>query len=57
MSLFSSETVKIYADSLGLPNLSDEVLQLIAHDTEYRIRELLQVFFIFILFSRSLPNI
>ena len=42
MSLFHVESVRIYAESLGLANLSEEVLQLIAHDTEYRLRELIQ---------------
>lgn len=42
MSLFHAESVRIYAESLGLANLSNEVLQLIAHDTEYRLRELIQ---------------
>ena len=42
MSLFQPESVKMYAESLGLVNLSEEVLQLISHDTEYRLRELIQ---------------
>lgn len=42
MSVFSVDTIKLYADSIGLTNLGDEVLTLLCHDTEYRVREIIQ---------------
>jgi transcription initiation factor TFIID subunit 6 len=43
MSILSKDTIKAIGESVGLSNISDEVAQALAADTEYRIREIIQV--------------
>ncbi|KAI5180631.1 transcription initiation factor TFIID subunit 6 [Nematocida sp. AWRm80] len=40
--LFSTETLKAYAQSKGLPELEEEELKILAQDIEYRLKELAQ---------------
>ncbi|GAQ78809.1 Transcription initiation factor TFIID subunit [Klebsormidium nitens] len=42
MSLVSKNSIQVAAQSLGIPNLGDEVAQALAPDVEYRIREICQ---------------
>jgi len=39
----SKETVRQHAESVGIADLSDEVLEALAEDVSYRVRELIQV--------------
>jgi hypothetical protein len=43
MSILSKDTIKAIGESVGLNAVSDEVAQALAADTEYRIREIIQV--------------
>lgn len=40
--LFSIETLKVYAQSRGMPEIEDEDLKILAQDLEYRLKELAQ---------------
>ena len=40
-SVLSDESVRIYAESIGLPHLSENVVQGLAEDVTYRVRELI----------------
>ena len=42
MSLLSNDTIKLYGESVGLRNLKEDVQHLLCHDTEYRLREIIQ---------------
>ncbi|EPZ33902.1 transcription initiation factor TFIID subunit 6 [Rozella allomycis CSF55] len=42
MTLLSPQSIKIYAETIGISNLSEEVTQLVAQDVEYRLREIIQ---------------
>jgi len=41
--IVSKETVRQHAESVGIADLSDEVLEALAEDVSYRVRELIQV--------------
>jgi hypothetical protein len=43
MSLFSLESIKIYAETVGQSSISEDVATVIAQDVEYRLRDILQV--------------
>lgn len=42
MTVIPSSVVRVYAESIGLANLSEDVLAGLAQDLEYRVRELVQ---------------
>ncbi|GJZ32473.1 transcription initiation factor TFIID subunit 6-like protein [Tanacetum coccineum] len=42
MSVVSKESIQVMAQSIGLSNLSPDVLPLLADDIEYRVREIMQ---------------
>lgn len=44
MSIVPKETIEVIAQSIGITNLSPDVLPAIASDVEYRVREIMQVF-------------
>lgn len=55
MSIVPKETIEVIAQSIGISNLSPDVLPALAADVEYRIREIMQVIIISVLmFSRLL---
>ena len=39
----SKETVRQHAESVGIADLSDEILEALAEDVSYRVREVVQV--------------
>lgn len=43
MSIVPKETIEVIAQSIGISNLSPDVLPALAADAEYRIREIMQV--------------
>ena len=45
-AVLSSQTVKMFAESVGLADLSDDVVDLLSEDVTYRLRELVQVHYI-----------
>lgn len=46
MSAIPKETIEVIAQSLGISNLSPDVFPSLASDVEYRVREIMQVFFL-----------
>jgi len=42
--IVSKETVRQHAESVGITELSDEILEALAEDVSYRVREVVQVF-------------
>lgn len=44
MSIVPKETIEVIAQSIGITNLSPDVLPALAADVEYRIREIMQVY-------------
>ena len=42
--IVSKETVRQHAESVGISELSDEILEALAEDVSYRVREVVQVF-------------
>lgn len=47
MSIVPKETIEVIAQSIGIANLSSDVALALASDVEYRLREIMQVFFFF----------
>lgn len=43
MSIVPKETIEVISQSIGVSNLSPDVLPALAVDVEYRIREIMQV--------------
>lgn len=43
MSIVPKETIEVIAQSIGVNNLSPDVLPSLAADVEYRVREIMQV--------------
>lgn len=43
MSVVEKESIEVIAQSIGLTNLSPDVLPSLAADIEYRVREIMQV--------------
>ena len=41
--IVSKETVRQHAESVGIAELSDEILEALAEDVSYRVREVIQV--------------
>jgi len=41
--IVSKETVRQHAESVGVADLSDEILEALAEDVSYRVREVIQV--------------
>ena len=41
--IVSKETVRQHAESVGIAELSDEILEALAEDVSYRVREVVQV--------------
>ena len=41
--IVSKETVREHAESVGIAELSDEILEALAEDVSYRVREVVQV--------------
>jgi len=41
--IVSKETVRQHAESVGISELSDEILEALAEDVSYRVREVVQV--------------
>ena len=55
MSVVSKESIQVMAQSIGLSNLSPDVLPDLANDIEYRVREIMQVFFLIYFIFHLLP--
>lgn len=49
MSIVPKETIEVSAQSIGINNLSPDAALALAPDVEYRLREIMQVFFFFFL--------
>lgn len=47
MSIVPKETIEVSAQSIGINNLSPDAALALAPDVEYRLREIMQVFFFF----------
>lgn len=45
MSAIPKDTIEVIAQRLGISNLSPDVFPSLASDVEYRLREIMQVFF------------
>lgn len=45
MSIVPKENIEVIAQSIGINNLSSDVALALAPDTEYRMREIMQVVF------------
>lgn len=45
MSIVPKETIEVSAQSIGINNLSPDAALALAPDVEYRLREIMQVFF------------
>ena len=41
--IVSKETVRQHAESVGIAEISDEILEALAEDVSYRVREVIQV--------------
>ena len=48
MSIIPPSIIRVYAETLGITNLSEESLVTLSQDLEYRIRELIQVNLFFV---------
>lgn len=51
MSIVPKETIEVIAQSIGINNLSPDVALALAPDVEYRMREIMQVFFFSFFFA------
>ena len=49
MSIVAKETIEVIAQSIGINNLSADAALSLAPDVEYRMREIMQVLFLFFL--------
>lgn len=47
MSIVPKESIQVVAQSIGVTNLSPDVIEAIAPDVEYRVREIMQVILFF----------
>lgn len=50
MSIVPKETIEVIAQSIGITNLSPDVLPALADDVEYRVREIMQVIISYLIF-------
>lgn len=53
MSIVPKETIEVIAQSIGISNLSQDMLPALAADVEYRVREIMQVIIHKVTLSRS----
>lgn len=49
MSIVPKENIEVIAQSIGINNFSSDAALALAPDVEYRLREIMQVFYLFIL--------
>ena len=49
MGIVPKETIEVTAQSIGITNLSPEAALMLAPDVEYRVREIMQVGYLFFL--------